>query len=266
MIELSGTWDDWIRQSMNHTRLTHKNTGLLVSVRSVEEARIAVDSNCVSIIDLKEPINGSLGCVSIQSAREVLDCLPSNTMSSIAIGEVVDWPIWATSGSESRNEVLAQFDFVKIGLAGIASRSDWVRRWQDCLAELPGNVQRVAVAYADSDRAGSPSVQSIVESAVEVGCSLLLIDTFCKQHGGLLNLLSIEALTEIVSAARTQGLKIVLAGSLDVASIETLGAIEPNFFAVRGDVCGAARTSTIEPHKIVELGAFVNDRIRSRNR
>jgi len=248
---------------MNHTRSPYKNTGLLVSVRSAEEANIAVESGCVSIIDLKEPTNGSLGCVSIDIAGKILSHLPDSICKSIALGEVVDWPIWPTADLATRDEVLSQFHFAKAGLSGLANDIDWVQRWKACLSELPENVQRVAVAYADADRAGSPSVPSILRSAPEVGCSVLLIDTFCKDRGGLLDLYSIEALTQIVQAARANGLKVVLAGSLDLASTETVRTAEPDFVAVRGAVCGQGRTSKIELNKVTKLGRLIRECDRS---
>ena len=67
--ELNGSGDNWIRQTMNHHPSNCENTGLLVSIRSVAEAIIAQNASCVSIIDLKEPSNGSLGCVSFDTAK-----------------------------------------------------------------------------------------------------------------------------------------------------------------------------------------------------
>lgn len=245
---------------MHHTRSASKKTGLLVSVRSAEEATIAVNSKCVSIIDLKEPANGSLGCVSIETANEVLEVLPVGILKSIALGEVVDWPVWANTNPGSLRELLCQFDFVKIGLSDLAGDPDWVRRWRSCLEEIPDNVQRVAVAYADSDRANSPSIEAIIESANNVGCSVLLVDTFCKQYGGLLDLYSRDRLSDIVFGAGEKGLEIVLAGSLDVAGIELTITIEPDFVAVRGAVCCEGRTSKIDATKIQQLSHLCGER------
>lgn len=235
------------------TRTVTKNTGLLVSIRNAAEARIAVASNCVSIIDLKEPANGSLGSVSISVAIEVADELPANTVKSIALGEVIDWPIWPETETSSTYEVLSRFNYAKVGLSGLADDPSWRTRWKDCLAEIPAGVERVAVAYADSNRAGSPLVESIIESAGEVGCSVLLIDTFNKSDGGLLDWIETKKLSAIVRRAQGHGLKVVLAGSLGLAEIKVVKNAAPDYIAVRGAVCSGDRTSTIVSEKITAV-------------
>ena len=238
---------------MDHNLTVTKNTGLLVSIRNAEEARIAVATNCVSIIDLKEPTDGSLGCVSISTAMEVLNELPANVVKSIALGEVIDWPIWPDAGTGSARDVLARFDYAKVGLSGLADDPVWKTRWKDCLSKIPDGVERVAVAYADSDLARSPSVELVVESARDVGCSVLLIDTYDKSSGGLLDWIEIDTLSAIVGGAQKKGLKVVLAGSLGIAEIKVVQSADPDYVAVRGAVCNDARTSTIVAEKIIDV-------------
>ena len=239
---------------MNHTRSVPKNNGLLVSVRSLEEAIIAAEANYVSIIDLKEPSNGSLGCVSIDTARDIANALPGDIIKSIAIGELIDWPVWPSANPESSADVLSRFDFVKVGLSGMATIPDWVDRWKTCFEDLPCHVQRVAVAYADFELADSPPIEAIIASAMEVGCSVLLIDTFCKQQGGLLDHFPIDRLSVIIELARKQNLKVVLAGSLTTDSIAIVQPLNPDFVAVRGAVCRDDRTSMIDRAKVIAMG------------
>lgn len=243
---------------MIHAQSKSKKTGLLVSVRNAEEALIAAESNCVSIIDLKEPTAGSLGSVLLETASMVLDILPSDCLSSIALGEVIDWPCWSGADIVLQQEVLSQFDFAKLGLSGLADDAHWIQRWKDALAQIPDGVNKVAVAYADSDRACSPAVEAVIESASEVGCSVLLIDTFSKQDGGLLDIFTLPQLTGIACTAWNKGLKVVLAGSLDFESIEAAKTVNPDFIAVRGAACSGDRTSKIEAEKIQRLAGMMN--------
>ncbi|QEG21731.1 (5-formylfuran-3-yl)methyl phosphate synthase [Mariniblastus fucicola] len=248
---------------MNHTHSARKNTvGLLVSVRSLREAAVAESAQCVTIIDLKEPEHGSLGCVSIEVANAVLDDLSGDSLKSIALGEAKDWPVWPQVDAAIRNQVLAGFDFAKVGLSGLVDQPDWVSRWKICFAGLPDRVQRVAVAYADEDLAQSPSIESVIEAAEEVGCNVLLIDTFNKQHGGLLKLLTEQRLASIIQSAKKRKLKVVLAGSLtheDVAAIRQLSpSLVPDLIAVRGAVCQHDRSSAIDATKIEALGSLLS--------
>ena len=246
---------------MNHSRTPHKNTGLLVSVRSQEEALIAQATGCVSIVDLKEPANGALGCVSIDTANSIAASASDGTVLSIALGEAANSPVWPSYSLESRRATLAKFSFAKIGLAGLANSNDWIQQWKDSFAEVPETVTKVAVAYADSDQAKSPTVESVVRSAPEVGCSVLLIDTFRKSEGGLLDHLPIEQLTNVVTLARGHNLKIVLAGSLTHNEINIVNRLHPDFVAVRGAICRGNRSSLIDRTKIESLATLI--RLRS---
>jgi uncharacterized protein (UPF0264 family) len=236
---------------------TAEKTGLLVSVRNAEEATIAHSAECVSIIDLKEPNAGSLGNVPFDIAKEICSSLPLDSVKSIALGEATDGPVWQTQDLADRTELIARFQFAKIGLAGLGQHSDWVLRWRQCFEVVPTSVQRVAVAYADSDAANSPPIESIIESATEVGCSVFLIDTYEKGQGGLLDLLSIEQLTTFIRSAKDQHLKVVLAGSLKQADIATVKSLSPDLIAVRGAVCKDDRTSAIELTKIQTLAKLI---------
>lgn len=242
---------------MNHHPSNCENTGLLVSIRSVAEAIIAQNASCVSIIDLKEPSNGSLGCVSFDTAKAITDRLADGALKSIALGEAVDWPVWPLVELEARNELLSTFDFVKVGLSGLASDSNWIRRWKECFGYLPGNIRRVAVAYADAEKANSPSVEAVIESANEVGCSVLLIDTFCKNNGRLTEVLSLEKLTSSVAAARERDMLVVLAGSLRKDDVAFVQKANPDLVAIRGAACIADRASTIDHDRIVEFSKLL---------
>ena len=223
-----------------------QNIGLLVSVRSLDEATIALNSNVVSIIDAKEPADGSLGCVSLETARSIGNKLPREYPKSIALGEVVDWPVWHSADSTDRDDVLSKFQFAKLGLSSLAGQKDWVSTWQDCLSHIPPEVDRVAVAYADEELADCPPIESIVEAGVELGCCVLLVDTFTKSEGSLFDHIAESRLEKAIQLARAKGLKIVLAGSLSNTNIPKACSMGPDLIAVRGAVCGSNRTSSIE--------------------
>ena len=65
--------------------------GLLVSVRSVEEARAAVEGGC-AVLDVKEPSRGPLGMADPQVIRDTVECgRAAGVTTSMALGEVVEW-------------------------------------------------------------------------------------------------------------------------------------------------------------------------------
>ena len=64
--------------------------GLLVSVRSADEARAAVDGGA-SVVDVKEPDRGPLGRASAATWRAVRAAVPPAIPVSVALGELRDW-------------------------------------------------------------------------------------------------------------------------------------------------------------------------------
>ena len=83
-------------------------TGLLVSVRSALEARLAYQGGA-DIVDIKEPHLGSLGAATSKVWCEVYDTINQRVPVSVALGEV-----W--EGHVARPN--RPFAFAKIGVAG----------------------------------------------------------------------------------------------------------------------------------------------------
>ena len=82
----------------------------------------------------------------------------------------------------------------------------------------------------------------------------MLIDTFCKENGGLLDLIPMPELKSIVGQAKSRGLKVVIAGSLSEEDLPGLAPLAVDFIAVRGAVCSEGRSSSIDIRKVVSIG------------
>ena len=228
-------------------------TGLLVSVRNAEEAQAVLDS-AVDIVDVKEPTRGSLGRADYDAIAEIRTRVAGRLPLSVALGELLD----AERGH-------GDFDFegirfAKLGLAGCARIADWPRRWCSELERLPSHVVRVAVAYADWETSATPSIEEILSHAPRLQCQVLLIDTFDKQRGNLLDFLSLDQLQQIVAECRRANLLAVLAGSLSGDSLRRAQSVEPDFIAVRGAVCAGERICDIDPQKVRAVKAILQAR------
>lgn len=108
-------------------------TQLLVSVRNATEA-IAATRGGADIIDVKEPLRGSLGCAAPDTIREIAHALRRITGSavplSLALGELTEWECSPTCSQVEfqtcQNQlndlcasILSSFPrFLKLGLAG----------------------------------------------------------------------------------------------------------------------------------------------------
>ena len=186
--------------------------GLLVSVRSAEEARAALVGGA-DLIDVKEPARGPLGRADDRTIREVLDAVDGAVPVSAAFGE------WRDYRAGPIPERLA---FVKWGLAGC--RADWAVAVAD-LRTHPHGPEPVLVAYADHERAESPPPDQLVEAACEFRFPVFLFDTAVKDGQTLLDWLPESALAKMCDRLRAGGVRIALAGSLDVAAIRRIDRI-----------------------------------------
>ena len=238
--------------------ITRGPPGLLVSVRSAEEAAAALKGGA-DIIDVKEPAHGSLGRADDHTIAAVLSLVGGRRPVSAALGEL------AENQLAFRDVRLA---FVKWGLAacGLA----WQQRWKGTLSlELarPDKPQTVIVAYADWQCAQAPDVTEVVAFACQKPGNVLLVDTHCKEPGSLtknrstlLDWLSLSEIVAICAQCRAAGVRIALAGSLTRVEIQQMRGAEPDWFAVRGAVCAAGdRRGAVEAEKVRNLVSYLAD-------
>lgn len=221
--------------------------GLLVSVRSADEALAALDAGA-SVIDVKEPTRGSLGAADAPTIAAVVEAVAGRVPVSAALGELDE------QGSVQLPKGIA---FIKIGLAGCGCDLDWSRRWQSTIramqqsnGEMP---QPVAVAYADWRAANAPNPEVILRAAIDIDCPGLLIDTWDKSAGGLFDHWATESLRNFLDRAREQLGFVVLAGSLAGVSFRRAVEMLPNLVAVRGAACETGREGPISARRIRDL-------------
>ena len=225
-------------------------TGLLVSVRDAEEARLALAGGS-DIIDVKEPARGPLGPADPDVWQAVLKAVAGRAAVSIVLGELASDPALQLAPSS------AGFAFAKVGLAGCGSDGRWPTRLSRLSGRLPASTFLVPVAYADWERSGAPHPLSVLELAAATA-GFLVIDTFDKAGGSLLEIVSWDVLEEWMRRARTLGTRVTLAGSLREPAIARLMALEPDYFGVRGAVCHGGRAGHMDASLVRDLANLVH--------
>lgn len=221
------------RDSRTNSLPSLRPTRLLVSVRNADEARAAIAGGA-DVIDVKEPHAGSLGRASSSAMHAVAEMVHQTPTipCSVALGEM--------------NEVVADLDalqipstvrWVKLGLSGCSNHRDWLQEWLRIREHLGGNHQWIAVAYVDAATVTSPSVRKVLAAAIETRCAGLLLDTFSKTSGTLLDLLSVDELHGITREAQAAGLLVALAGRVCRDDLSVLLPLQPDLIAVRSAVC-----------------------------
>ena len=227
---------------------------LLVSVRSPAEAVVAVRGGA-DIIDVKEPLRGSLGMADMDViaaiARQLADSHADHqprhaplTPLSVALGELNDW-----RDARQVPALPESVTYAKLGLSHLVTRDQWrdewlrVRRLFDETRMVQLNtvpINWVAVAYADAAAANSPSINDVLATAIETNCSGLLIDTFTKTGTTLTDCCDVASLGQLADHCHSAGLFFALAGRLTRESLPKLSGIPADVLAIRSAACEAA--------------------------
>jgi (5-formylfuran-3-yl)methyl phosphate synthase len=227
---------------------------LLVSVRSAIEAKTAVAAGA-AIVDVKEPLHGSLGRAPCSVWRAVREAVPTSVPISVALGELTDWleggPVDVSPAA------WAGISYCKLGLAG--APSNWANCWHELRRSLRergvGGAGWVGVIYIDWNRAGAPSPDEIIRACMAIKeCAGLLFDTWDKSWRTGIDL----ACKPWIDEARASGRFVALAGGLDVQAIHRVAALEPDIIAVRGAACrGGDRLAAVDPVRVARLAQAV---------
>lgn len=218
-------------------------TRLLVSVRNAAEAAEALEGGA-QIIDVKEPTLGSLGAAEPGVIADVLRAVAGRAEVSAALGELADREALVRAAALPDGVAYAKF-----GLAGCVKPS-WPNRWCKAILKLPRRTRPVGVVYADWREARAPKPLQSLKCAQQMFCRTLLIDTWDKQRGGLLDLWQWESLVRFTKAVKRRGIRLALAGQLQLEDVARLDALEPDYYAVRGAVCRAGRASEIDAARV----------------
>lgn len=232
---------------------------LLVSVASADEA-VAACSAGVEILDIKNPERGSLGMADLSVIQEIVAQQATRNSRgevpiSAALGEVSDW----IEGS-SVPELPLDLMFAKLGLSSLAKCTHWAERWCairqrfDAARGVPLNW--VAVAYADAAAAQSPPLPDIVEAAITADCSGVLIDTWSKTSGWLLDSITIGQIRQTADRCRRSGLFLALAGKLSVTHLHELNQAGADILAIRSAACREGdRRLRVDAERILQFRA-----------
>jgi uncharacterized protein (UPF0264 family) len=227
-------------------------TQLLVSVRNEEEAADALRGGA-DWIDLKEPTRGALGCVDRDVAERVAAEVGSRTPLSAAAGDLGEWlgsgpaPVFGIRGVK----------LLKLGLAHNEEPA-----WKEILLDVQSELaffgqELVPVMYADFRTARSPSPSEILSLACQASCQWVLIDTFDKRAGSLLDYLDRPALLDLLGTLHDRGLRTAVAGRLTAETIKSLPLQLIDVIGVRGAACRGDRTGAICAERVAKLQAVL---------
>jgi (5-formylfuran-3-yl)methyl phosphate synthase len=222
-------------------------TGMLASVTNLQEA-LQVLQYDVDIIDLKDPAQGALGDLGIESIKTIVKAINTQRRISATIGDLPMHPNTILSAVLSKAET--GVDFIKIGFF---PGGDW-NGTLDALADL-GNagISLIAVLFADTQ----PDIGSLskIKSAQFSG---VMLDTMDKQKGSLTDMMPQISIQHFVEQASANHLICGLAGSLRLADVPTLKSLKPDYLGFRGALCSQQkRTAELDESSIKTICSLI---------
>lgn len=217
---------------------------LLISVTTIEEAKIALD-NGADVIDLKDPSAGALGALPIANIQAIVAYVSAYSSQKLTSATIGDLPMLPELLVEQVARLAAtNVDIVKVGFFEVAD-------YQPCLDALhliiaQAGVKLIAVLFAEY-----PYPAGLIAAIKQAGFIGVMLDTADKNGLTLIDYYAEQSRDNFAKIVFNHGLQLGLAGSLKLQHIATLKAMQPTYIGFRGGVCeGSQRTRMLNAEKI----------------
>ena len=238
-----------------------KRIRLLVSPKSLEEAKVVIQQKDVDYVDCKNPLEGSLGANFPWIIKKMKSLIPQNSpqLLSATIGDFPNLP--GSASLAALGAAVSGADIIKIGLKESTTEDECIYLMKGVVKAVKSyneNIKIVVAGYADRIRMNtSPHFLLLPNIAAKSGAEIVMLDTFIKDGKGLFDFLSVEELKLFKKKAKKLNLEVALAGYLMKDSLPMIKKIMPDIIGVRSIVCeGYDRNNgMIKGHLIKELKA-----------
>ncbi|WP_221763333.1 (5-formylfuran-3-yl)methyl phosphate synthase [Methyloradius palustris] len=218
-----------------------------MSVKDAQEALLAIDYG--DIIDLKNPVEGALGALTIGDIEDIVAKLDGQKISSATIGDLPMQPELLLA--KIRETANTGVDIVKIGLFPSPKQIACIEAIGQSLAS---EIKIVAVVFAEN--ALDISLLGVLKASNFYG---VMLDTAIKNGKNLTDHVALAELVDFVQAAKTLGLFVGLAGSLRFEHIETLKNIGADYLGFRGGLCEQDdRKCTLSEQKLKTINILLH--------
>lgn len=213
-------------------------TFMLASVADAKEAATAARHGA-DIIDVKD-VRSDFGSVSPALVRATIDAVGGRRPVSAVISEPEMQPESLLRQAAEIADVGATY--VKVGLYPHARRRECI----DALSSLAARSRLIGVMFADYG-----ADEALIDLMAQNRFCGVMIDTFKKNGGRLLDHLDIAAIGHFVDAVHSYGLTAGLAGSLEAPDIPRLLLVAPDVLGFRRALCtNDDRTSLLSSHAL----------------
>lgn len=226
-----------------------KMTGMLASVNSLDEALLILQSSA-DIIDLKNPEQGALGALPIDTVSTIVKAINQKKRVSATVG---DLPMQAELIFNAVSAMATTgVDYIKIGFF---PDGDWLA----CISKLAEitqkNHQLIAVLFADTQ----PDT-TIIKALSDAGFSGVMLDTMDKSSGSLTQVMSDSEIKDFIHTTKKYKLLCGLAGSLKGKDIPELIILGADYLGFRGALCHQLnRVSQLDEVAVQSIQNYFNN-------
>ncbi len=223
-------------------------TRLLVSVRSVAEAALAVQGGA-DFIDLKEPSDGALGGLPIATIAAVVEALRMRGVSLPISATIGDLPMRDLDRVMRQVEAVGAcaVTYVKVGIERVPEAAAVL----DALAASAHAVVPVFIADHGLDAAH-------LAQACRLGFPGLMVDTADKAAGSVFDVMAVDKVRRFIAQARAAGALAGIAGALRLAHLPQVRALAPDFAGFRSAVCAHDRRGDLDLDRLRGLVAAMH--------
>ena len=205
----------------------HRKTGMLASVTSIAEAKLAFSAGA-DIIDLKDPTGGALGALPLETIVKIVTWVGGRKPVSATIGDLVN-NVQEQLGRSVEAVAATGVDYVKVGVFPGIDTDTFIAT----LSSLArGGVAIVVVLFGD---AGWPP--AFISELAGSGIAGVMLDTASKGGRSLRHYVTEKAMDNFLREAGSHGWITGLAGSLTVQDIPHLLPLAPDYLGFRGALC-----------------------------
>ncbi len=227
-------------------------TNLLISLRKLDELSEEI-INEVDILDLKDPISGSIGAWDLQDIKTAILRFKNKIEISATLGDIFMNKKFIIK--------LKQFDELNLNYIKFGLLSEELNNLFDkikFLGDSKYKTKLVCVVFVDFfDHV--KLVYERLDLFDSCGIKYIMLDTYYKNNGDLLNFCNISNLNRFISKCKTFDIKIGLAGSLKENQIPVLIKLKPNILGFRSAICKFnERMSEVDLIKIKKISRHFN--------
>ncbi len=224
----------------------------MISVLSEAEAREALLGGA-EILDVKNPLEGSLGAQSPGVIRDIKTLSSGIAKVSAAIGDMPNLP--GTAALAALGAAVCGADYIKVGLYGTQSEAEaeiLLREVQKAVRDFDASV--IAAAYADFHRARTLNPEFLPRIAASAGVRGCLLDTAVKDGHTLFDFLQPSMVSLLAKQAHAGGLMFGLAGTLSEKELPLARELGVDVVGIRTAACRHnQRDGTLDSGRIRKL-------------